>query len=334
MVRPRRAGADGQDRDRRATGRRPSGAPSRACSPDLPELEHIVIDGGSQRRHRRDPARATARASTIGRASPIAASAMPSTRAWRAPRATDRAGQRRRLAGARPDRDRGRGARAQRRGFRLRRSALPRCRRPRAASASGAMRTMPASSAAACPTSTIRRCWPGARSTSGSAASIPQYRIAMDYDWLLRAHRAGFRGVYEPRLVGHMTLAGASDRRYREAFAEVRQDRDPPRPAASRGLGALRYCACSRAAAARALERLLPAALHEGLRRRVNRHFTPEGLMAGSLRARRSPPATPVLRPRAAEAACRAGRAVARSRCRSRCRSISTPACCCSASSR
>ena len=98
--------------------------------------------------------------------------------------------------------------------------------------ASAAIRTMPSSSAAACPTSTIRRCWPGARSTSGSAASIPRYRIAMDYDWLLRADRAGFRGVYEPRLVG------AHDARRRLGPALTRElspksaDRDPPWPAA------------------------------------------------------------------------------------------------------
>jgi len=102
----------------------------------------------------------------------------------------------------------------------------------------------------------------------------PAYRIAMDYDWLLRAHRAGFRGVYEPRLVGHMTLAGASDRRYREAFAEVRRiaiRHGQPRLAAW-ALYALRLL---KGGGRRALERLLPGALHEGLRRRVNRHFTP-----------------------------------------------------------
>ena len=48
------------------------------------------------------------------------------------------------------------------------------------------------------------------------------YGAAMDYDWLLRAHIAGYRGVYEPRMVAHMTLAGVSDRAYLRALAEVR----------------------------------------------------------------------------------------------------------------
>ncbi len=102
----------------------------------------------------------------------------------------------------------------------------------------------------------------------------PAYRIAMDYDWLLRADRAGFRGVYEPRLVGHMTLAGASDQRWREAFAEVREIaiRHGQPPPAAWALYAFRV---AKGGGRRALERLLPAALHERLRRRINRHFTP-----------------------------------------------------------
>jgi glycosyltransferase involved in cell wall biosynthesis len=50
----------------------------------------------------------------------------------------------------------------------------------------------------------------------------PRYGAAMDYDWLLRAHIAGYRGVYEPRIVAHMTLAGVSDRAYLRALGEVR----------------------------------------------------------------------------------------------------------------
>jgi glycosyltransferase involved in cell wall biosynthesis len=102
----------------------------------------------------------------------------------------------------------------------------------------------------------------------------PAYRFAMDYDWLLRVHRAGFRGVYEPRLVGRMTLEGASDRRYRQALAEVR------RIAIRHGQPALAGWAwfgyrLGKGMARRGLERLAPATLHERLRRRVNRHFTP-----------------------------------------------------------
>lgn len=50
-----------------------------------------------------------------------------------------------------------------------------------------------------------------------------RYSVAMDYDWVLRAHLLGYRGVYEPGILGHMTLAGTSDRRFVEGLAEVRK---------------------------------------------------------------------------------------------------------------
>jgi hypothetical protein len=45
----------------------------------------------------------------------------------------------------------------------------------------------------------------------------------MDYDWLLRLHRAGGVGVYCPEIVGHMTHAGVSNRRFASTIDEVRQ---------------------------------------------------------------------------------------------------------------
>ncbi|MEO5364867.1 MAG: glycosyltransferase [Magnetococcus sp. WYHC-3] len=51
----------------------------------------------------------------------------------------------------------------------------------------------------------------------------PRWRLAMDYDWLLRAHRAGFRGRYLPDLVGHMPLGGVSQRYRRQALGECRR---------------------------------------------------------------------------------------------------------------
>jgi len=48
----------------------------------------------------------------------------------------------------------------------------------------------------------------------------PRLRYAMDYEFLLRLHRAGCRGVYEPRMIGHMTLEGASDRNSARALRE------------------------------------------------------------------------------------------------------------------
>lgn len=49
-----------------------------------------------------------------------------------------------------------------------------------------------------------------------------RYRVAMDYDWSLRAHLAGYRGRHAPEILGHMTLEGASDRGFLKGLAEVR----------------------------------------------------------------------------------------------------------------
>lgn len=46
--------------------------------------------------------------------------------------------------------------------------------------------------------------------------------VAMDYDWALRAHLAGYRGRYAPDVLGHMTMEGTSDRRFIQGLAEVR----------------------------------------------------------------------------------------------------------------
>jgi glycosyltransferase involved in cell wall biosynthesis len=48
------------------------------------------------------------------------------------------------------------------------------------------------------------------------------YRLAMDYELLLRFHRAGLKGFYDPRLRGNMSLDGVSDRHAIRALAEVR----------------------------------------------------------------------------------------------------------------
>lgn len=48
------------------------------------------------------------------------------------------------------------------------------------------------------------------------------YRNAMDYDWLLRLHRAGGRGVYTSAVLGHMTHAGVSNRQFRRTTDEVK----------------------------------------------------------------------------------------------------------------
>src|SRR3546814_16892501 len=43
----------------------------------------------------------------------------------------------------------------------------------------------------------------------------------MDYDWFLRLHRAGGKGVYDPGILGHMTHDGVSNSEYRRTIREV-----------------------------------------------------------------------------------------------------------------
>lgn len=47
-------------------------------------------------------------------------------------------------------------------------------------------------------------------------------RSAMDYDWLLRAHRSGAVGVHDPRLVSHIGLGGTHLQNYGRTMREVR----------------------------------------------------------------------------------------------------------------
>jgi glycosyltransferase involved in cell wall biosynthesis len=49
----------------------------------------------------------------------------------------------------------------------------------------------------------------------------PVYRCAMDYDWFLRLHLAGGRGVHVRGLVGHMNHDGVSNIDYARTFREV-----------------------------------------------------------------------------------------------------------------
>ena len=51
----------------------------------------------------------------------------------------------------------------------------------------------------------------------------PLYRNAMDYDWLLRLHRAGCHGVYRSAIVGHMTHDGVSNLQFGRTIDEIRR---------------------------------------------------------------------------------------------------------------
>ena len=102
----------------------------------------------------------------------------------------------------------------------------------------------------------------------------PDLRLAMDYDWLLRAHRAGFRGAYAADVVGHMTLAGVSDREYRRALGEVRAIAIAHGEAAARAWPLYLY-RIVKGTAQRALQRSAPAGLYDALRRRINPSYEP-----------------------------------------------------------
>ena len=52
-----------------------------------------------------------------------------------------------------------------------------------------------------------------------------RYEIAMDYDWALRAHLAGYRGRHVSDILGHMTLEGVSDRKISEGTDRGQKDR-------------------------------------------------------------------------------------------------------------
>jgi glycosyltransferase involved in cell wall biosynthesis len=48
-----------------------------------------------------------------------------------------------------------------------------------------------------------------------------EYRLAMDYDLILRAHRRGISMRYLPRVLAHFRMGGASTKRTRECLREV-----------------------------------------------------------------------------------------------------------------
>lgn len=48
----------------------------------------------------------------------------------------------------------------------------------------------------------------------------PQWRIAMDYDWILRIHNAGERGIYSPDIAVQTEAGGISDAQRLRAFRE------------------------------------------------------------------------------------------------------------------
>jgi glycosyltransferase involved in cell wall biosynthesis len=100
-----------------------------------------------------------------------------------------------------------------------------------------------------------------------------EWRYAMDYEWILRAARAGGAGVYDARIVSFIGAGGVSDIRYDRAQREVRDI--SVRYGRNRAAAALE---CSyqifKMSTGRALKRRLPV-LHDLLRARLNGQFRP-----------------------------------------------------------
>ncbi len=99
------------------------------------------------------------------------------------------------------------------------------------------------------------------------------YRYAMDYEWLLRLHASGGKGLYVPAVVGHMGIGGTSDISYRRALREVRD--------ISVAYGRNRLAAellyryrIVKGAGRRLLERVLPKRLFERFRRIFNPRYS------------------------------------------------------------
>jgi GT2 family glycosyltransferase len=100
----------------------------------------------------------------------------------------------------------------------------------------------------------------------------PRYRVAMDYDWALRAHRAGFTGVHANGVLAHMSLAGTSDRQFVRGLSEVRTiavSHGQPKLAAWPLFG-LRIV---KGMAQRLLQRHAPTAIYRWLRGCFNRDY-------------------------------------------------------------
>ena len=114
----------------------------------------------------------------------------------------------------------------------------------------------------------------------------PRYQVAMDYDWVLRAHRAGHRGAYARSILGHMTLAGTSDTQFVRGLSEVRDIAiSHGQPTAKAWL--LFGYRVVKGLAQRLLHRMAPPSFYEWLRGWFNRDYQ----SLGNDRFKRSGPA-------------------------------------------
>ena len=114
------------------------------------------------------------------------------------------------------------------------------------------------------------------RRTAYEAAGLfdPRWRIAMDYDWLLRAARWGLRGVYDPELLGHIREGGVSDHQVVNGMREVRSASIAQGESAlmAHGWYALRR---ARGLTRTAMRRVLPLTWVDAVHRTVNPNYNP-----------------------------------------------------------
>jgi glycosyltransferase involved in cell wall biosynthesis len=97
-------------------------------------------------------------------------------------------------------------------------------------------------------------------------------RIAMDFDWHLRAELLGLRGVYVPQLLGHLSEGGVSKLRWRAGLREVRSVAIEHRQ--SRVLAHLFYLVrTARVYVRLASHRLMPKAWVDFVHRKINPQF-------------------------------------------------------------
>jgi glycosyltransferase involved in cell wall biosynthesis len=100
----------------------------------------------------------------------------------------------------------------------------------------------------------------------------PLLRTAMDYDWFLRLHKIGGLGCYSPRLTGHMTLEGQSDRYFMLGLREVREI--SIRHGYPEWLAWGRYAfRLAKGKLRRRLRTWLPPVIYESLRKRINVNY-------------------------------------------------------------
>lgn len=102
----------------------------------------------------------------------------------------------------------------------------------------------------------------------------PRVRVAMDFDWHMRAEQQGVRGVYAPALLGHMSTGGICDTQWRRGLEEVREI--AIRHGHSKFLAHAFYMTrVIRAYGRIGLQRVAPAAFVNALHRVVNPRYRP-----------------------------------------------------------